>query len=1274
MARLATRPAGVRHRTSLVLPVVLVSALGLAFAPIGLLINPALAQQAAQPSPDRPGFTWSGLRPPFDTGIDAVLPLEGGALLFRGDQFAVYATGRSIVVQQDTVRTLRGFPESWSQVSAAAAWDGSQALLFSGSEFAWMDLQTFTFVAAPQPVSTWAGWPWGNGPGAAVRIAPGYFLFLNGNQFVTYQTDPATGGGQFSGVGNLSTWPGWPAAWVDGVHGAVGGGDGAVYFFRDSYYGRYEPRSQVFDPLRPFGGGAASGAPTQHAGAAGAYAPQQTTPAESSGGLTWGCLAPPFDSGVDAAAPIGGGAVLVFAGDQVGICDTVRHVMVQNGPMRSLPGFPQGWSGIEAAAIWSEQTALVFGRGGPEPEFAMLNLSDYSFSNLSPLRSWSDWPFEAAPDAAVQTGPGAWLFFYRNLYVQYSLDPTNGEPQFSQVGDVRDWDGWPQAWAAGPPTAVNGLDDALYFMGGTQFLRFDMATRQMSPLMAFGGVEAQAAAAPEQGYQPTPAPGQQVQQEAAPQQGQYAPVQAAQASGDPARMGIAAPEARQAYQALPSAPGQQPQQQAAAQQRQDAPTQAPPAGAEAPPAVEQRLAGVAEPLVSGEQSFADAEQPSTAPAAEEGSGFVGGQGGTPFSDDPPADSTLFALIVRAGAYVDSVQALFVTPGGEIVRQPIHGGSGGNGQTFQIGDAERLLRVTGTSVAPGEPFIHSIQFHTNQQSSPVYGDPRTGEPFELVVGPGSQFAGFAGRAGVYLDAIGILEAEDLNPVSTYRDDYVDYVAETGGGLPYVPAYDYLGDGYNVVFGDPTKFGENDPKFRKQSAIVLTRGGPETAAPTGDLMPVGVRYSSGGAGSSTQGQDVITSLQAFRSNFDSSFGANVGVAGVASFSASGTFGRINSSKTGSEQIFIYQKDVVSVHALDLDLTWKDPTTDELFRQKLNPDFRRRVAGLPDTQACAPYDEILNIYGTHYASRVTYGGRFNVLTTINKDVYESSSEDSRSFQASASATVKKVSFGAEGGFSQSTGSDRFQESLKESTEIWSSGGRGSKDYETWVSQVELNPAPAHMVFEDYSTLFTPAFFPNDPSIAAKSARMKSCTEEYVKRISAPYMADNTNKSGDFFKRSPRKFRMRATYMLCNGEAQNEPGRSEFYGMLNIGAYQGDGTALIAVPFWIRPGGGEDDCEASVCLDANSSHAFAFGWLETAPIAPENLSEAYVKVSGFVKEGENWPYGPADVGQEDQRGTQGRVLLDSITKDRPGKGSVTLTGKGGDSLTIHYEVERLQ
>lgn len=124
----------------------------------------------------------------------------------------------------------------------------------------------------------------------------------------------------------------------------------------------------------------------------------------------------------------------------------------------------------------------------------------------------------------------------------------------------------------------------------------------------------------------------------------------------------------------------------------------------------------------------------------------GGTGGNPFSDDLTEVCRLSKLVIRSGARVDAITAVWELSNGTTRTGTRHGGTGGNEQTITFTKGETIIRVEGRSGSE----LDQITFFTSdgRKFGPYGGG--GGNPFTFT---GSPVNGFFGRSADRVDAIG-----------------------------------------------------------------------------------------------------------------------------------------------------------------------------------------------------------------------------------------------------------------------------------------------------------------------------------------------------------------------------------------------------------------------------------------------------------------------------------------------------------------------------------------
>ncbi len=160
--------------------------------------------------------------------------------------------------------------------------------------------------------------------------------------------------------------------------------------------------------------------------------------------------------------------------------------------------------------------------------------------------------------------------------------------------------------------------------------------------------------------------------------------------------------------------------------------------------------------------------------------IAGGRGGDEFSDfQVPPGAKVAMVHVRSGERVDSVQMVYVLPNGRNVAGPRHGGNGGDLTSLRLDPDEYIIGISGRC---GDG-IDSLRIHTNKRISRPFGGRGGNRDFRINIPPRSQAVGFVGRAGEYLDAIGLTYVPIFTPQrrgGSMRATQISQTNLAGGG--------------------------------------------------------------------------------------------------------------------------------------------------------------------------------------------------------------------------------------------------------------------------------------------------------------------------------------------------------------------------------------------------------------------------------------------------------------------------------------------------------------
>jgi hypothetical protein len=130
-------------------------------------------------------------------------------------------------------------------------------------------------------------------------------------------------------------------------------------------------------------------------------------------------------------------------------------------------------------------------------------------------------------------------------------------------------------------------------------------------------------------------------------------------------------------------------------------------------------------------------------------GTSGGTGGAYFEERPlPAGARINKIRVRHGTRIDAIGISYEL-GGTTTDLPMHGGGGGTPSEFKLDADEDVTAIYGRYGAR----LDSLVIQTNKRTSIPYGGEGGEVYYQYHVTQGLKFAGFAGRSGTEVDAMG-----------------------------------------------------------------------------------------------------------------------------------------------------------------------------------------------------------------------------------------------------------------------------------------------------------------------------------------------------------------------------------------------------------------------------------------------------------------------------------------------------------------------------------------
>ncbi|MFG3020747.1 jacalin-like lectin [Streptomyces sp. NPDC048254] len=135
------------------------------------------------------------------------------------------------------------------------------------------------------------------------------------------------------------------------------------------------------------------------------------------------------------------------------------------------------------------------------------------------------------------------------------------------------------------------------------------------------------------------------------------------------------------------------------------------------------------------------------------SDVYGGGGGGEFADNLTEASTLTKVIIHHGAAINSLQCVWRKPDGSTLAGAVYGAGGGTRQEILLEEGEAINEVRGSQGW----LVTQLSFRTNRgRSFGPFGSDRGDSDFKIS-GNDHGIMGFNGRAGWFIDALGVFTA-------------------------------------------------------------------------------------------------------------------------------------------------------------------------------------------------------------------------------------------------------------------------------------------------------------------------------------------------------------------------------------------------------------------------------------------------------------------------------------------------------------------------------------
>ena len=340
-------------------------------------------------------------------------------------------------------------------------------------------------------------------------------------------------------------------------------------------------------------------------------------------------------------------------------------------------------------------------------------------------------------------------------------------------------------------------------------------------------------------------------------------------------------------------------------------------------------------------------------------------------------------------------------------------------------------------------------------------------------------------------------------------FLTMLAASVKGENMLQGINWLGSGYNVVFGNPSAGVSNgaapEGLIQGQQIFAFTEDedtshGLEWPTGSGDkkTCALGVQcFPPVNSCSSDMSSTTSHGAKSMQDNLALSISAGGGVPLVGSFTLSTNFHLSVSQMEEHDYHFISTEATCSLYGFKMhDVKYSDDL-------KLTQDFLNAVGTLSSDGNLTSDDafyELIEAFGTHYTTAATIGGQYLNTTWFTSDAWQHSLDIGISLEAQAQVSFKVATGGIDSKSEAAHTCTETYESTQEGNKAYYMGGAAfpesgqvSEWYQGLVDNDNSSPVGKGMEIAPITDIFIEKFFPDDDLIKEKADRMKELLPKY-------------------------------------------------------------------------------------------------------------------------------------------------------------------------------------
>lgn len=294
-----------------------------------------------------------------------------------------------------------------------------------------------------------------------------------------------------------------------------------------------------------------------------------------------------------------------------------------------------------------------------------------------------------------------------------------------------------------------------------------------------------------------------------------------------------------------------------------------------------------------------------------------------------------------------------------------------------------------------------------------------------------------------------------------------VSATPNAQTQLPSIEYLGQGYNILLGNPHAFdGQSDKGFR-QPVLTQTYDQQLTVEQDSWLIPDNTFAAAVHTCSSEFSSEEVRGERSYSDSLKVSVSADFSDWGAA-FSASTDYKQVQAGTSNENSVYMQSSAVCSVYTVQVQ-RYTPPQVTENFLVGLQ--------GLPEafnSETAEAFYNFIKIFGTHVMYGAEFGGQRGQVSKFSQEAWTNMISSELDISASASYSGVMSAGANLSSASEYSAAESYMRAASEQ-KTFNKGGNYSQTISEWVASVENQPMPIFYHLWTLDNVLKTAFMPS-------------------------------------------------------------------------------------------------------------------------------------------------------------------------------------------------------